>query len=56
MNDDKFNELIDDATHAVNNIIPDEYLDRLSPDEHSNLLVQINDALSPLLSEVVGRS
>ncbi|MDF0491469.1 hypothetical protein PX699_16830 [Sphingobium sp. H39-3-25] len=54
MNDDEFDELVDDATHAVNDLIPDRYLDSLSPDERSNLLVQINDALTPILRDLIG--
>lgn len=53
MEDDAFDELVDDATHAVNNLIPDKYLDSLTPDEYSQLLVDINDALTPILREVV---
>lgn len=54
MNDDEFDELVDDATHAVNDLIPDRYLDGLSPGEHSSLLVQINDALTPILRDLIG--
>lgn len=54
MNDDDFDELVDDATHEVNNLIPDEYLNQLSDDERSELLVRINDALTPILRDVVG--
>lgn len=52
MSDDELDELIDDATHAVNDLIPDKILNNLTPSEHSDLLVRINDALSPILSEL----
>lgn len=53
MDDDAFDELVDDATHAVNNLIPDDVLEGLGPDGCSDLLVRINDALTPILREVV---
>jgi hypothetical protein len=53
MHDDQFDALVDDATHAVNNLIPDRLLDGLGNSGRSNLLFQINDALTPILSEVV---
>jgi hypothetical protein len=54
MDDDAFYELIDDATHAVNNLLPDEILEMMSETARSDLLVRINDALSPILRDVVG--
>ena len=45
---DELDELIDDATHAVNNLIPD----KLTADQRSALLYRINDALSPIISEL----
>lgn len=54
MNEQQFDDLVDDATHAVNNLIPDRYLARLSRDALSGLLYRINDALSPILRDVVG--
>ncbi len=53
MDNDAFDELVDDATHAVNNLIPDPILQRLTSGEHSALLVQINDALTLILREIV---
>ncbi|MFC0203320.1 hypothetical protein [Novosphingobium soli] len=53
MHDDQFDALVDDATHAVNNLIPDRLLDGLGNTGRSNLLFQINDALTPILREVV---
>ena len=53
MHDDQFDALVDDATHAVNNLIPDRLLDGLSSIGRSNLLFQINDVLMPILREVV---
>lgn len=49
--EDAMDSIIDDATHAVNNLIPDKALARLTEDQRSDLLVQINDALSPILRE-----
>lgn len=53
MTEDAFDDLIDDATHAVNDLIPDEVLATLSADQRSDLLVRINDAMTPILREVV---
>jgi len=53
MHDDQFDALVDDATHAVNNLIPDRLLGGLGSTGRSNLLFQINDALTPILREVV---
>lgn len=53
MNEDAFDELIDDATHAVNNLIPMDVLAKLSADAHSDLLVRINDALTPILRDII---
>lgn len=52
---DEFDDLIDKATHAVNNLIPDHVLHALSSEEHSNLLVQINDALTAILDQYIER-
>lgn len=54
MDDDAFDELVDDATHAVNDLIPDHIVERLTADERSDFLVQINDALTPILRALVG--
>lgn len=48
-----FDDLIDEATHAVNNLIPDHILAVLSDGERSKLLVEINDALTAILNEHV---
>lgn len=53
MTEDEFDELVDDATHAVNNLIPDRYLDSMSKNAHSALLVAINDALTAILRDVI---
>jgi hypothetical protein len=52
---DAFDDLIDDATHAVNNLIPDHLLAVLSDEERSNLLVGINDALTLVLADYIER-
>jgi len=52
MTDDQFDALVDDATHAVNNLIPDRLLDELDATGRSDLLVKINDALTPILRDV----
>lgn len=48
MDDEAFDQLIDDATHAVNNLIPDKDLGTLGRDAHSDFLVRINEALVPV--------
>lgn len=53
MNDDQFDTLVDDATHAVNNLIPDRLLDGLGNSGRSDLLCRINDALTPILRDVI---
>ena len=55
MDDDTFDTLLDDATHAVNNLIPDAVISSLSAAEHSNLLYRINDALTPILRDVIAQ-
>jgi hypothetical protein len=52
MNDDEFDRLVDDATHAVGNLIPGHYLDWFSAQGRVNLLTRINDALTPILRDV----
>ncbi|GLT01032.1 hypothetical protein GCM10007897_24230 [Sphingobium jiangsuense] len=52
MTEDEFDTLVDDATHAVNNLIPDRLLDALASDARSGLLMRINDALTPILREL----
>ena len=56
MHDDQFDALVDDATHAVNDLIPDTVLDGLRDSERSDLLFQINDALTPILRDVIDRT
>ena len=56
MNDDHFDGLVNDATHAVTNLIPDTVLDSLRDRERSDLLFQINDALTPILRDVIDRT
>src|SRR3546814_15219424 len=57
MTEDEFDQLVDDATHAVNNLIPDLYLDGMGDTAHSGVLYAINDALSTILRYVkIGRA
>jgi len=53
MHDDQFDALVDDATHAVNNLIPDRLLNGLGNTGRSNLLFRINDALTLILRDVI---
>src|SRR3546814_12215414 len=53
MTEDEFDQLVDDATHAVNNLIPDLYLDGMGDTAHSGVLYAINDALSTILRDVI---
>lgn len=53
MHDDQFHALVDDTTHAVNNLIPASLLDGLGSAGRSNLLFRINDALTPILRDVI---
>jgi len=53
MTEDEFDQLVDDATHAVNNLIPDTYLDAMGDNARSGLLISINDALTAILRDVV---
>ncbi|WP_421950113.1 hypothetical protein [Pelagibacterium sp.] len=50
---EEFDDLVDDATHAVNNLIPDGILRALSNAEHSRLLTELNDALTAVLDPYV---
>ena len=54
MTDDAFDDLTDAATHAVNNLIPDTVLARLTNDERFAFLIAVNDALSPILRDLIG--
>lgn len=53
MTEDEFDQLVDDATHAVNNLIPDRYLMAMGDNARSGLLVSINDALTAILRDIV---
>ena len=53
MNDDDFDEFMNDATHAVNNLIPGNVLDTLTSSDRSELLYSINDALTPILRDLI---
>jgi len=48
---DQFDALVDDATHAVNNLIPDRWLNILGDTGRSTLLIRINDELTPILRD-----
>jgi len=48
---DQFDDLVDDATHAVNNLIPDNVIASLSASAHTTLLQAINDALTLILAD-----
>jgi len=50
---DQFDALIDDATHAVNNLLPDPTLAALTASERSYLLAEINDALTSVLDRYI---
>ncbi|AMK23254.1 MULTISPECIES: hypothetical protein [Sphingomonadaceae] len=53
MSEDEFDQLVDEATHAVNNLIPDRFLDRLGGNARRGLLISINDALTAILRDVI---
>lgn len=53
MTDDQFDGLVDDATHAVNNLIPGWILDGLGDSQRSEMLIRINDALTPILRDAI---
>lgn len=53
---DAFDDLVDTATHAVNNLIPDGVLAAMTNAERSRLLVEINDALTAILNEHIEKS
>lgn len=52
MTDDEVDALVDNATHAVNDLIPATLLDGVDAERRSELLVQINDALTPILRDI----
>lgn len=52
---DAFDALIDEASHAVNNLIPDAVVSGLTDEERSTLLVEINHVLTVVLDHVIPR-
>lgn len=50
---DAFDDLVDTATHAVNNLIPDGVLATMTNAERSRLLVEIDEALTDILNEYI---
>ena len=53
MTEDQFDGLVDNATHAVNNLIPGWVLEELGDSQRSEMLIRINDALTPILREAI---
>lgn len=53
MTDNDIDDLIDEATHAVNNLIPDVIIAKMSDDQRTDLLVRINNALTPILQDIL---
>ncbi|WP_263588842.1 hypothetical protein [Sphingopyxis sp. GC21] len=53
MTEDQFDGLVDNATHAVNDLIPGWVLEELSASQRSEMLIRINDALTPILREAI---
>jgi hypothetical protein len=51
MTEDQFDALVDDASHAVYNLVPDRYLDRMGDNARGGLLVSINNALVAILRD-----
>lgn len=52
MTEDDFDNLVDDASHAVFNRVPASILSAMDAQDRSDLLVRINDALAPVLRAV----
>ncbi|AMU93216.1 MULTISPECIES: hypothetical protein [Sphingopyxis] len=52
MAEDEFDDLVDNATHAVNNLIPSSLLAGMDAEGRSHLLNLINDALAPILRDL----
>src|SRR3546814_11931654 len=52
MAEDEFDDLVDNATHAVNNLIPSSLLAGMDAEGRSHLLILINDALAPILRDL----
>ena len=55
LSSNQFDNLLDDATHAVNDMIPDHVLADLSSDGRTDLLYAINDALTAVLDPYIER-
>ena len=55
LSSNQFDNLLDDATHAVNDMIPDHVLAGLSSDGRTDLLYAINDALTAVLDPYIER-
>lgn len=53
MDEDQFDDAVDDATHAVISAFADFVLPE--GDELSNLLYRINDAITPIMRDAVER-
>lgn len=52
MTEDDFDDLVDNATHAVGNLIPISILCGIDVEDRSDLLIRINDALTPILRDL----
>src|SRR3546814_12269061 len=50
--EEEFDNRIDNATHAVNNLIPSSLLAGMDVEGRSHLLNLINDALAPILRDL----
>lgn len=50
MDEDAYDELVDEATHAVFNMLPSEQLEQMGEDMREGMMVQINDYLAEALS------
>ncbi|MCG2841262.1 hypothetical protein L6Q21_09745 [Sandaracinobacter sp. RS1-74] len=54
MIDAQLDQLVDNASHASFETIPDRLLTALTADERAALLFSINDALTPILRDLAG--
>lgn len=52
MTEDDIEIIVNDVAHAVNDVIPGAIFDRLDAEERSDLLIRINDAVTPILREL----
>ncbi|MBA4751936.1 MAG: hypothetical protein H2055_06890 [Sphingopyxis sp.] len=52
MTEDDFDNLVDDASHAVFNRVPAFILGGMDAEDRSDLLIRINDALAPILRDL----